>query len=54
MPKIDRWIPEQPFMAAPLAAISSSMTEAAVMPWPPPPYSSGMQIPTQPPSASCS
>ncbi len=52
IPKIDRWIAEQPFIAAPEAAISSSITDASVMPCPPPPNSSGMAMPTQPPSAS--
>ncbi len=52
IPKIDRWTAEQPFIAAPDAAISSSMIDASVMPRPPPPYSSGMAMPTQPPSAS--
>jgi hypothetical protein len=42
---------EQPFMAAPEAATSSRMSEASLMPRPPPPYSSGMAMPTQPPSA---
>ena len=51
MPKIDRWMAEQPFMAAPERAISCSTIVASVMPWPPPPYSSGMQMPTQPASA---
>ena len=54
MPKIDRWIAEQPFIAAPDAAISSSITDASVIPWPPPPYSSGIAMPTQPPAASAS
>ncbi len=54
IPKIDRWIAEQPFIAAPDAAISSSITDASVMPCPPPPNSSGMAMPTQPPSASAS
>ena len=52
MPKIDRCTAEHPFIAAPDAAISSSITDAAVMPSPPPPNSSGVQIPTQPPAAS--
>ena len=51
MPKIDRWMAEQPFIAAPDAATSSSTIDASVMPRPPPPYSSGMAMPTQPPSA---
>ncbi len=51
-PKIDRWMAEHPFMAAPDAAISSSITDASVMPWPPPPNSSGMAMPTHPPAAS--
>ena len=32
IPKIDRWMAEQPFMAAPEAATSSSTIEASVMP----------------------
>ena len=42
---------EQPFMAASLRAISWSITAASVMPRPPPPYSSGIARPSQPPSA---
>ena len=52
IPKIDRCTAEQPFIAAPEAAISSSITDASAMPCPPPPYCSGMAMPTQPPSAS--
>ena len=51
MPKIDRCRALQPFMAAPEAATSSSTIDASVMPRSPPPYSSGMAMPTQPPSA---
>ena len=51
IPKIDRWMAEQPFIAAPDAATSSSTIDASVMPRPPPPYCSGMAMPTQPPSA---
>jgi phospholipid/cholesterol/gamma-HCH transport system ATP-binding protein len=54
MPKIDRCTAEQPFIAAPDAAISSRINDASVMPWPPPPYASGMATPIQPPSASAS
>ena len=50
-PKMVRCRAEQPFIAAPLRAISCSMTAASVMPRPPPPYSSGMARPSQPPSA---
>jgi len=38
-------------MQAPEAQTSSSTIDASVMPWPPPPYSSGMAMPIQPPSA---
>ena len=51
MPNTDRWIAEQPFRQAPDAAISSSRIDASVIPAPPPPYSSGMAMPTHPPSA---
>jgi hypothetical protein len=51
IPKIDRWTAEQPFMAAPEAATSSRTTDASLMPRPPPPYRSGIAMPTQPPSA---
>ena len=54
MPKIDRWMLLAPFMHAPEAATSSSTIEASVMPWPPPPYSSGMAMPIQPPLAIAS
>ena len=54
MPKIDRWMAEAPFMAAPDAATSSSTTDASVMPRPPPPNSSGMAMPIQPPAAMAS
>ena len=50
-PKTVRCTAEQPFMAAPLAAISWSITAASEIPRPPPPYSSGMARPSQPPSA---
>ena len=50
-PNTVRCTAEQPFIAAPLAAISWSMTAASVMPRPPPPYSSGIASPNQPPSA---
>ena len=52
IPNTDRWIAEQPFRQAPEAAISSSRIEASVIPAPPPPYSSGMAMPTQPASAN--
>ena len=42
---------EQPFIAAPDRAISRIITAASLMPWPPPPYSSGIATPSQPPSA---
>ena len=54
MPKIDMWIALAPFMHAPDAATSSSTIEAASMPCPPPPNSSGIAIPTQPPAAIAS
>ena len=44
----------QPFMAAPEAAISSTISDASVMPRPLPPYSSGMLMPSQPPFAKAS
>ena len=52
MPNTDRWIAEQPFIAAPDAAISSSTIDASVMPAPPPPNSSGIATPTNPASAT--
>jgi hypothetical protein len=54
MPKTDVCSAEHPFMAAPEAATSSSTIDASVMPRPPPPYASGMAMPTQPPSAIAS
>ena len=54
IPKIDMCSALQPFMAAPDAATSSSTIDASVMPRPPPPYSSGMAMPIQPPSAIAS
>ena len=50
-PKIVRCSAEHPFMAAPLRATSRSTIAASAMPRPPPPYSSGMATPSQPPSA---
>ena len=47
-PKMVRCIVLQPFMPAPEAATSSSRSDASVMPRPPPPYSSGIAIPSQP------
>ena len=54
IPKIDMWTALAPFIPAPDAATSSSTIEASSMPWPPPPYSSGIAIPTQPPAAIAS
>jgi hypothetical protein len=54
MPKIDMCIELAPFIPAPLAATSSSRMEASVMPYPCPPYSSGVVIPSHPPSAKAS
>jgi hypothetical protein len=51
MPKMLMCNADAPFMHAPDAATSSSTAAAWVMPQPPPPYSSGMTMPTQPPSA---
>ena len=51
IPKIDRWMADAPFIAAPDAATSSTTIDASVTPRPPPPYSSGMAMPIQPPSA---
>ncbi len=51
IPNTDRCIELAPFMPAPEAATSSSTIEASVMPRPPPPYSSGIAMPIQPPSA---
>ena len=51
MPKIDRWIALAPFMAAPDLATSSSNIVASVIPRPWPPYSTGIVMPSQPPSA---
>ena len=51
MPKIDRWMALAPFMHAPDAATSSRMIDASVIPAPPPPYSSGIAMPIQPPLA---
>ena len=51
IPKIDMWIALAPFIQAPDAATSSSTMDAASMPCPPPPSSSGTAIPTQPPAA---
>ena len=52
MPKIDRCIELAPFIPAPEADTSSSSSAASVMPKPCPPYSSGMVMPSQPPSAN--
>ena len=54
IPKIDRWMADAPFMQAPEAATSSRTTAASETPRPPPPYSSGMAIPIQPPAAMAS
>ena len=54
MPKIDVCSALHPFIAAPDAATSSSTIDASVMPCPPPPHSSGMAMPTHPPSAMAS
>ena len=54
IPNIERWIAEQPFIAAPEAATSSSTIDASLIPWPPPPYSSGIAMPIQPPCAIAS
>ena len=43
---------EAPDMPAPDSAIVRIMIAASVMPRPEPPYSSGMQMPSQPASAS--
>ena len=43
---------EAPDMPAPDSAIVRIMIAASVMPSPEPPYSSGMQMPSQPASAS--
>ena len=50
-PNMVRWTAVDPFMAAPEAATRLRTRAASVIPWPPPPYSSGMAIPIQPPSA---
>ena len=54
MPNIDMCIELAPFIPAPLAATSSSRSDASVMPNPWPPYSSGVVMPSQPPSANAS
>ena len=51
IPNTDRWIELAPFIAAPDAATSSMTTAASLIPVPPPPYSSGIAMPIQPPSA---
>ena len=45
------WMAEAPLMQAPEAAIVSIMIAASRMPRPPPPCSSGMAMPSQPPLA---
>ena len=45
------WIGEAPDMPAPDSEIVRMMIAASVMPRPEPPYSSGMQTPSQPASA---
>ena len=50
-PKMVRCKALAPFIPAPLAATSPSTRAASVIPRPPPPYSSGMAIPSHPPSA---
>jgi hypothetical protein len=52
IPKIDRCIELAPFMPAPDADTSSSSRAASEMPNPCPPYSSGVVMPSQPPSAN--
>ena len=47
-PNMVRCSADEPFMAAPDAATRLSTRAASVMPRPPPPYSSGMAMPTQP------
>jgi len=46
------WIAEAPDMPAPDSAIVRIMIAASMMPSPEPPCSSGMQMPSQPASAS--
>ena len=46
------WIAEAPDIAAPDCATACIMIAASVMPRPEPPYSSGMQMPSQPSAAS--
>ena len=53
-PKMLMCIAEAPDMPAPDSAIACIMIAASVMPRPEPPYSSGMQMPSQPSSASAS
>ena len=51
-PKMPMCTALQPFMPAPDAEISCSTMAASVTPSPPPPYSSGMVRPSQPPLAT--
>ena len=53
-PKMPMCTALQPPMPAPDAEISCSTMAASVTPRPPPPYSSGMVRPSQPPSATAS
>ncbi|NJM57707.1 MAG: type IA DNA topoisomerase [Synechococcales cyanobacterium RU_4_20] len=50
-PKMLRWIDEQPVKPAPERATVCIMMEASIRPRPEPPTSSGMAMPSQPPSA---
>jgi hypothetical protein len=50
-PKMLRWIEEQPVKPAPERATACIMIEASIRPRPEPPTSSGMAMPSQPPSA---
>ena len=51
-PKMFRCTAEAPDMPAPDSLIACIMIAASVMPRPEPPYSSGMQMPSQPSRAS--
>jgi hypothetical protein len=50
-PKTLMWMAEAPDMPAPDSATVRIMMAASVTPRPAPPYSSGMQMPSQPPLA---
>ncbi len=50
-PNMVRCSAVEPFMAAPEAATRFRTSAPSVMPRPPPPYSSGIAMPTQPPAA---